>query len=87
MLKVLCLVFAIVVSGYSYGGEVASVLVNKETETKSNVVVTDCKKSCCKSRCERLYNVEEDCRDSCRERLFGGYVKKTTVRKVYRPVR
>lgn len=83
MLRFLCLAVAIFVSGYAYAGEEASVLVNKEPEVKPAVAVVNP----CKSRCCRLYNVEETCTDSCRNRLFGGHVKKTTVRKVYRPVR
>jgi hypothetical protein len=34
-----------------------------------------------------VYNVTETCNDSCRKRILGGYVKKTSVRKVYRPAR
>lgn len=82
MIRFLCLAVAIVVSGYAYAGE-TSVLVNKEAEAKPAVAVVNP----CKGRCCRLYNVEETCTESCRNRLFGGHVKKTTVRKVYRPAR
>lgn len=47
---------------------------------------SDC--NCCSTRRrERLYNVEESCSETCRNRLFGGYVRKSTARTVYRPTR
>jgi len=69
-----------------------SVLVNSSPSTPATISTNCCGncvgKSCdnCTS-CPKVYNVEESCSDSCRKRLLGGYVKKTTVRKVYRPAR
>lgn len=42
---------------------------------------------CCTGPNCRLYNVEESVSESCRPRVFGGYVKKNTARTVYRPAR
>jgi hypothetical protein len=42
---------------------------------------------CCTGPNCRLYNVEESVSESCRPRLFGGYVKTNTARTVYRPAR
>ena len=42
---------------------------------------------CCTGPNCRLYNVEESASESCRQRVFGGYVKKNTARTVYRPAR
>lgn len=42
---------------------------------------------CCTGPNCRLYNVEESVTESCRPRLFGGYVKTNTARTVYRPAR
>lgn len=78
MVRVLCLVAVISVSTYAWGGEEASVLANKPSEAANT-------NKCC--GCCKAYNVEESCNSTCRNRLFGGVVKKTTVRKVYRPVR
>lgn len=41
----------------------------------------------CTNRRARLYNVEESCTETCRNRLFGGYVRKNVARTVYRPTR
>lgn len=53
-------------------------------DTAAATAETDC---CCSRRRTRLYNVEESCSETCRNRLFGGYVKKNTSRTVYRPAR
>ena len=54
-------------------------------------VVTETKRCrngrCCAGSECRLYNVEESVTESCRPRLFGGYVKTNTARTVYRPAR
>jgi len=42
---------------------------------------------CCTGPNCRLYNVEESVTETCRPRLFGGYVKTNTARTVYRPSR
>lgn len=42
---------------------------------------------CCTGPNCRLYNVEESVTETCRPRLFGGYVKTNTARTVYRPAR
>jgi hypothetical protein len=42
---------------------------------------------CCTGPNCRLYNVEESVSETCRPRLFGGYVKTNTARTVYRPAR
>lgn len=42
---------------------------------------------CCTGPECRLYNVEESVTESCRPRVFGGYVKRNTARTVYRPSR
>jgi hypothetical protein len=55
-------------------------VTTSDTNCNNCVGIVECRKC-------RLYNVEETCDESCRNRLFGGYVKKQTVRKVYRPVR
>lgn len=71
----------LVVCSIAAAGEQSVVVKEQPTEAKASaVVVGECAKC-------RLYNVEETCDESCRNRLFGGYVKKQTVRKVYRPVR
>ena len=53
----------------------------------ATATASDC--DCCSRsrRRERLYNVEETCSETCRNRLFGGYVRKSTARTVYRPTR
>lgn len=52
------------------------------------VVESRCRNGrCCTGPNCRLYNVEESVSESCRQRLFGGYVKKNTARTVYRPAR
>jgi len=65
-----------------------SVLANSTT-TATAATTAPCNNCASAVECRkcRLYNVEESCNESCRNRLFGGYVKKQTVRKVYRPVR
>jgi hypothetical protein len=44
---------------------------------------------CANGRCgvARPYNVTESCTGSCRNRLMGGHVEKTTTRRIYRPAR
>lgn len=44
---------------------------------------------CASGRCstQRLYNVEQETSESCRNRLFGGHVVRKTNRTVYKPVR
>lgn len=54
------------------------------TTSDQTVAATPCQRVC--RRC-RVYNVEETCNETCRNRLFGGYVKKQTFRQVYKPVR
>lgn len=72
------------------GAEQSVLATNSTTATAATVAAAPNCNNCvgvveCR-RC-RLYNVEETCNESCRNRVFGGYVKKQTVRKVYRPVR
>lgn len=89
MLSVLFLMSATCMAGDS-GDQ--SVLVNKP-ETKPAPVAASCCDDCVGSNCTncvvcpKVYNVTESCDSSCRKRVLGGYVKRTTVRKVYRPVR
>jgi hypothetical protein len=44
---------------------------------------------CTSGRCQtqKLYNVEQENSESCRNRLFGGHVVRKTNRTVYKPVR
>ena len=44
---------------------------------------------CASGRCQtqRLYNVEQETSEHCRNRLFGGHVVRKTNRTVYKPVR
>lgn len=57
-------------------------------ESASAPVATTCRNGrCCTGPNCRLYNVEESVTESCRPRVFGGYVKKNTARTVYRPAR
>lgn len=44
---------------------------------------------CANGRCQtqRLYSVEQESSESCRNRLFGGHVVRKTNRTVYKPVR
>jgi hypothetical protein len=44
---------------------------------------------CASGRCQtqKLYNVEQENSESCRNRLFGGHVVRKTNRTVYKPVR
>ena len=51
------------------------------------VVVSEPVAVCTNGRCARLYNVETECSESCRNRLFGGHVVRKTSRTVYRPSR
>jgi hypothetical protein len=87
MLSVLFLMSATCMAGDT-GDQ--SVLVNKPDAKPAPVACcNDCVGSACNNCvvCPKVYNVTESCDSSCRRRLFGGYVKKTTLRKVYRPVR
>jgi hypothetical protein len=44
---------------------------------------------CTSGRCQtqKLYNVEQETSEHCRNRLFGGHVVRKTNRTVYKPVR
>lgn len=91
------------VCGLVYGedaGQPASVLINQPTPAEAPTVVTAtpettavaatsrCRNGrCCVGSNCRLYNVEESVTETCRPRVFGGYVKKNTARTVYRPTR
>lgn len=53
---------------------------------------TDCVAAapvCTSGRCQtqKLYNVEQETSEHCRNRLFGGHVVRKTNRTVYKPVR
>lgn len=52
---------------------------------------TDCVAApvCTSGRCQtqKLYNVEQESSEHCRNRLFGGHVVRKTNRTVYKPVR
>ena len=52
---------------------------------------TDCAAApvCTSGRCQtqKLYNVEQETSEHCRNRLFGGHVVRKTNRTVYKPVR
>lgn len=91
-MKNLLMVAVVLCGAFAYGADQPtpaekSVLAPSASAqtTTANTNCSNCVGAECR-RC-RLYNVEETCNDSCRNRLFGGYVKKQTVRKVYRPVR
>lgn len=89
--------------GLVYGADAvqpASVLVNQPTpasapaavaatpETTAVAATSRCRNGrCCVGSNCRLYNVEESVTETCRPRVFGGYVKKNTARTVYRPAR
>lgn len=83
-------------------GQPTSVLINQPTpaeaptvapataapETTAVATTSRCRNGrCCTGPNCRLYNVEESVTESCRPRVFGGYVKKNTARTVYRPAR
>jgi hypothetical protein len=58
------------------------------SEAAPPAATTTCRNGrCCTGPNCRLYNVEESVTESCRPRVFGGYVKKNTARTVYRPAR
>jgi hypothetical protein len=75
----ICSLVVLACSSFVYSGEEKSVLVVAEPPVAvvPSLTCVGC----------RLYNVEETCEETCRKRLFGGFVKKQSVRKVYRPVR
>ena len=56
-------------------------------EIKSVVVIEA--PACASGRCQtqKLYNVEQETSEHCRNRLFGGHVVRKTNRTVYKPVR
>lgn len=68
-------------------GQTAPATTPATTAPEATATTSDC--DCCSRsrRRERLYNVEETCTETCRNRLFGGYVRKSTARTVYRPTR
>lgn len=83
-------------------GEVKSIVVNHGQTTPVAAApvaaapvaaCTDCVAApvaaCTSGRCQtqRLYNVEQENSESCRNRLFGGHVVRKTNRTVYKPVR
>lgn len=77
-------------------GETTSVLNHGQSaptaaaapESAPAASATTCRNGrCCTGPNCRLYNVEESVTESCRPRVFGGYVKKNTARTVYRPAR
>lgn len=91
MIRMLC-VFALLCGTCMAGNSGdQSVLIN--TPAPATTIATNCCDKCAGSDCDncttcaKVYNVTETCNDSCRKRILGGYVKKTTVRKVYRPAR
>lgn len=97
---VLCAISSGTVFGND-AAEPKSVLVNKTEPTPAvsapaTIVqsATPCKGAGCQSqvvcvdgRCARLYNVESDSYETCRNRLFGGTVVRKGSRTVYRPAR
>lgn len=86
-----------IVSGTEAGEPVSVLNHGKSTPTTAAAVEADstpatgtttCRNGrCCTGPNCRLYNTEESVTESCRPRLFGGYVKKNTARTVYRPSR
>lgn len=89
----ICSLVVLACSSFAYSGEEKSVLVVAEPVAEpvadtvvEEVVVPNCT-SCLKCIGCRLYNVEETYEETCRKRLFGGFVKKQSIRKVYRPIR
>lgn len=83
-------------------GEIKSVVVNHGQTAPvaaAPVVVvaapvaacTDCVAApvCASGRCQtqKLYNVEQETSEHCRNRLLGGHVMRKTNRTVYKPVR
>jgi hypothetical protein len=79
------------VAGAAFGGEsdgMRSVLVQSAPTPAPAVVEAPAPSACCTSnKCERLYSVEQQCSESCRNRLFGGKVVRKNQRTVYKPVR
>lgn len=80
-------IFALLIACCTFvkAGEQSVLVKTEEQPAQPVVTVVPAPAKVC-TNC-RLYNVEETCDESCRNRLFGGYVKKQVVRKVYRPVR
>ena len=74
-------------------GEIKSVVVNHGqaapvAAAPAPVVVIEAP-ACASGRCQtqKLYNVEQETSEHCRNRLFGGHVVRKTNRTVYKPVR
>lgn len=82
----ICSLVVLACSSFAYSGEEKSVLVVAEPVAEPVAVAEVVVPSLTCVGC-RLYNVEETYEETCRKRLFGGFVKKQSVRKVYRPVR
>lgn len=91
MIRMLC-VFALL-CGTCMAGDTGDRSVLVESPTPATTIATNCCDKCSGASCDtctscpKVYNVTETCNDSCRKRILGGYVKKTSVRKVYRPAR
>ena len=80
------------VSCVAFGGEDATKSVLQqptlaEPATVESPAIMTASADCAHGRCARLYNVETECSESCRNRLFGGHVVRKTNRTVYRPAR
>ena len=86
-MKLYACLFVVLCCSFVVAAEEQSVLV--KSESAAPVVATNPVQVAATPLCVacRLYNLEETCNESCRKRLFGGYVKKNVVRQVYRPVR
>lgn len=88
-MKTFLLVSSFVLSTACFAGEASVLNHGAATPAPAAVEQTaddDC--ACkCRTRRERLYNVEEQCSEHCRHRLFGGTVVRKTARTVYKPVR
>ncbi len=90
--------FVSVAAAGNSGEPQSIVVVNHGQPVAAPVVVaapvaacTDCAAApvCTSGRCQtqKLYNVEQETNEHCRNRLFGGHVVRKTNRTVYKPVR
>ena len=74
-------------------GEVKSVVVLNHGQPTAVAVAPTAAPAACTAcaggRCQtqKLYNVEQENNESCRNRLFGGHVVRKSTRTVYKPAR
>lgn len=101
MMKTIVCLFASLCACVSFGGELGSDMPPSVLKTEAPAVVvasapaapcTTCVQQpaliCVNGQCgARLYSVQEEQHEHCRNRLFGGHVVRKSSRTVVRPVR